>query len=404
MKCRVLVGLLVLAGIATWISCGGSSTTNPQSNPGVIGTGYIFVATQGDQLLSPFQIDRATGKTTTNGAGVATGTRPSAAIMTPDGNAIFVANRDSGDISRYTITSGGTLTAVTPNTAIGTDSNPVAMAMDAAGKLLFVLDQGALGNSDASTISVFSIGTGGALTAVVQPGGNPTLDNATAIAVTPDGKYLYATNSVDSTISGYSVDGSGVLTALTGFPVTSGTTPMGMVVTPDDPANPSSNSIFLYVANANGSSGDISVYEVCDKPSLNCTNNHKDPGDLLEITGSPFSANGGEPGTMVIVHPAVITPPSGTFLYVSDHKLNRVLQYSVATVTGALTAMSPPAVSTGASPVWVSAQHDGQYVFSANNGSSSLSAYVIHDPTAGALTNVGTVIATGNNPSAVLVK
>src|SRR4051794_25709376 len=114
MKYRVLVGLLVLVGVGSWVSCGGYSSSTP-SNSGVTGTSSIFVATQGDKLLSPFTIDRATGKTTTNGAGVATGTLPLAATMTPDGNSIFVANRDSGDISRYTIKADGTLTAITPN-------------------------------------------------------------------------------------------------------------------------------------------------------------------------------------------------------------------------------------------------------------------------------------------------
>jgi 6-phosphogluconolactonase (cycloisomerase 2 family) len=174
-----------------------------------------------------------------------------------------------------------------------------------------------------------------------------------------------------------------------------------MVVTLDDPTSPSSNQNFLYVANANAGSGNISVFEICDKTSLNCVT---PDGSLTEITGSPFSANG-EPGSMVMVNPKVNTPPSGTFLYVADRKLNRVLQYSIAGVTGSLTALSPASLSTGATPVWVSARHDGQYVFTANNGSTSLSSFVITDPTQGNLTNAGTaIVATGNNPAAVLVK
>ncbi len=404
MKCRVLVGVLVLGGVATLISCGSSSKKDV--NPGVTGTGFIFVATQGDQLLSPFKIDRSTGKTTTNGAGVATGTLPSAAIMTPDQNSIFVANHDSGDISRYTIKADGTLTALTPTVPSG-GTNPVAMAMDAAGKFLFVLNQGPFG-PNAGSVAVFSIGQSAALTAA---GTTTGLDNPSALAVTPDGKFLYISDFSASTLLGYAVDANGALTLLPGFApngvpggiaTSNAITPMGMVVTPDDPKSPSANPIFLYVANANAGSGNISVYEVCDKPSLNCAN--KQAGELGEITGSPFPANG-EPGSMVIVTPAVVTPPAGTFLYVADHKLNRVLQYTIAPVSGSLTAMSPPALSTGASPVWVSARHDGQYVFTANQGASSLSAFVFTDPTKGALTNAGTAsIPTGADPSILLVK
>ncbi|HSS99775.1 MAG TPA: beta-propeller fold lactonase family protein, partial [Terriglobales bacterium] len=110
-----------------------------------------------------------------------------------------------------------------------------------------------------------------------------------------------------------------------------------------------------------------------------------------------------EPGSMVMVTPVVTTGTTGTFLYAADKKLNRVLQYSTSPVTGALTALSPPAVSTGLTPVWVGASHDGQYVLTANNGSQSVSIYVIHDPQSGILGNAP-VAATGTNPSAVLVK
>ncbi len=365
MKYRVLVGLLVLVGLGSWVSCGGYSSSTPP-NPGVTGTGFVFVATQGDNKLSPFIIDQAAGKVTSNGNGVATGSLPSAAIMTPAGDAIFVANQSSNDISRFSIKADGTLTAVTPTISVGgANSNPIAMAMDAAGKFLFVLNQGAFGVPNGGSVAVFSIGQNAGLTAV---GTTTALDNASAIAVTPDGKFLYVTDSLVSTIVGYSVDANGGMAVLTdfpapqaptagnplgtpgGIPILNATTPMGLVTTPDDAKSPSANPIFLYVANAG--TGQISAYEICDKPSLNCSNAAADPGDLLEITGSPFAA-GGEPGSMVIVSPAVVTPPAGTFLYAADKKLNRVLQYSISAVTGTLSQLSPAAVSSGTTPLWV---------------------------------------------------
>jgi 6-phosphogluconolactonase (cycloisomerase 2 family) len=422
MKYRVLVGLLVLSGLGVWVSCGGSGSTSTPANPGVVGTGAVYIATQGDNLISSFLLDRAAGKVTTNGNGVATGSLPSAGITTPAGDAIFILNKNSNDISRYTVKTDGTLTAVTPNISTG-GTNPVAMAMDGAGKFLFVLNQGTAGARNAGSVEVFSIAASAALTDVTAGVSKATaLDNASAIAVTPDGKYLYVTDSVVSTILGYSVDGGGGLTVLAdftapqapsgppantpgipgGMPIVNATTPMALLTSLDDPQKPSANPIFLYVANVG--TGQISVYEICDKPSLNCSNSGKDPGDLLEITGSPF-ASGGEPISMVMVNPAVLTPPSGTFLYAADHKQNRVLQYSVSPVTGGLTALSPPAVSTGSEPVWVGAFRNGQYVFAANNGSQSVSGYIITDPTAGQLTTIpNAVVPTGNNPSVVITE
>src|ERR1051325_5395661 len=115
MKYRVLVGLLVLFGLGVCISCGGAGSTSTTTNPGVTGTGAVFVVTQGDNLISPFLLDRAAGKMTTNGKGVATGSLPSAVIQTPSGDGVFVLNTNSNDISRYTVKTDGTLTAVTPH-------------------------------------------------------------------------------------------------------------------------------------------------------------------------------------------------------------------------------------------------------------------------------------------------
>jgi 6-phosphogluconolactonase len=406
MKYRGLTVLLALTCFAVMISCSNyNSSTAP--NPGVTGTGFIFVTTQGDQKISSFTIALSTGIITPNGNGLDTGSLPVASVMTPDGNTIFVANKVSGDISRYTVKSDGTLTAVTPTISTA-GTNPVAIAMDAAGKTLVVLNQGNPFSTPqaASSITVFAIGQGAALT----PKSTTTIEftpilpsqDASAIAITPDGKFVYATSLQENLLSGYSIDPtSGALTQVNGSPYTTGTTPSGLVVTPDDPANPSANGIFVYVANAD--SGNISIFAVCDKVSTACLNSD---GTLTEITGSPMPANATELGSMVIINPAVITPPSHTFFYVVDQGANHVLQFTVAPVTGALTALSPADISTGAKPIWVGAKSNGQYVFAANNGGSSFSSYVITDPTNGVLTLAGsaTTTTTGGNPSTILVK
>ena len=100
----------------------------------------------------------AYGSITANGTGIATGTTPSAMILTPSGDAAFVANRDSNDISRYTIKSDNTLVAVSGNTPTGV--TPVSMAIDSAGHFLFVANRGS------DDISVFSISSGAGLTEI----------------------------------------------------------------------------------------------------------------------------------------------------------------------------------------------------------------------------------------------
>src|SRR2546430_8003283 len=104
MKCGTWVWIVILVGLGFLVSC----STNSSSSSG---TGSLYVTTQGDALVSLFSVDLNTGSITANGTGIATGSTPSAMILTPSGDAAFVANRDSNDISRYTVKSDNTLAA-----------------------------------------------------------------------------------------------------------------------------------------------------------------------------------------------------------------------------------------------------------------------------------------------------
>ena len=95
------------------------------------------------------------GTIATNGQGLGTGTMPSAMIMAPSGNALFIANSATNDITPYTVKSDGTLTAGSGTVATG--MTPLSMTMDSAGHFLFVANQGQQSTPASGTISVFSI-------------------------------------------------------------------------------------------------------------------------------------------------------------------------------------------------------------------------------------------------------
>jgi 6-phosphogluconolactonase len=387
-KLRALSGLSVIASLGMLLSCSSTADTPP----GASGTGFLFVATQGDQKISSFKIDFATGKPTANGDGVGTGTLPVSVVLTPNGTSLFVANRTSNDISRYQIGSDGKLTSAgSSQTTIVHDAglmadtglNPLSMAVPASGDLLFVLTQGdmfpASGPQIPSLLEVFAVGSNAALS---LSSSTAVGEDAVAVAVTPDGKYVYVANRTDAQVVGYAVGGGGALTPVFGSPFTAGTAPAGLAISPD--------GNFLYVANSGSDS--VSVFAICDNAAPGCL---APTGELTEITNSPFSA-GVEPVSIAIM-------PSGKFLYVVDKGSNQVSGFVVATVSGALTATSPPAISTGSTPLSIaaiSASDTAQFLYVANNGGSTISPLKINTDT-GNIGTAGPPVTTGGQPSAV---
>jgi 6-phosphogluconolactonase (cycloisomerase 2 family) len=408
MRFRFLPGLLVSVLLLALSACKTSSSTS------VSGTGALFVATQGDSLVSAYTIDLTTGKLTANGAGVATGTTPSAMLLVPSGSALFIVNSNpaitptvpptpcqlpdgAGTISAYTVKSDGTLSPASGSATAGLI--PLAMATDSGAHFLFVANQGLQCNPASGTISVFSI-QDATLTKVsdVQVADPLASSNPgpTAIAVTPDGKFLYVANQFDGTVTGFSVDASGVLTRLTpGATATVGTAPAGIDITPDGG--------FLYVANSGSSN--VSAFAICNQVVTSCSIPASPDGALTPVTGSPFSAGLGPA--------SIVAAPSGKFLFVVDRQSNQISEYKLATGTGELTPNTQASISTGSSPagaalrvgttVVSTTQGTTDYLYVPDLGASSMTAYSF-DSTAGILGLLGSPVTTGGQPSAVATK
>ena len=87
--------------------------------------------------------------------------------------------------------------------------------------------------------------------------------------------------------------------------------------------------------------------------------------------------------------------------YVANQGSSTVSQYSRDTTTGALTAMSPATIATGASPRSVAVSADGKSAYVANYSSNTVSQYS-RDTTTGALTAMSpATIAAGVGPISV---
>ena len=407
---RIKSGLLALGVALLVFSLDSCSNTN---NGTTTSTGFMWVATQGDQMVSSYTIDLGNGSVSSARSSTASGPNPTAMALTPDGTTLFVANVDENvgtsqapsyvdQVRPFPINqSDGTIGAVatpvqiTANTFSTPQGMALAMAVDPSGKFLFVTHQGNAGVVGApgtveGSISVFTIsGTG--LSPVGSPvlttlPGDVTANGPTAIAVSSS--YLYVADQFSSVVAAYSYDANGNLTFLNSYPVPANPSALAFSRVP---AN-SNRDNYLIVANiGSAGGGQVTVFNACVAATLTCSA----PTGLL-TQASSVSANGSSPV-------GVIVDPAFDWVYVIDKKSSQVSQFSFAGATGVVTALSPSAVSVGASPVSGGVTRDGNWVFIANNGQSNLSALGVSS--AGKLSPANTAsVILSNQPSAIVVR
>src|SRR5204862_1732897 len=119
------------------------------------GTSFMWLATQGDQKVTAFNINQSNGAISQVGAAASTGVQPAAMLLAPDGKTLFIANSGDNTITAYAINSDGSITA--QGSGVPAGQLPVALAADPPGKFLFVANQGTFGNNTSGTVSVFSM-------------------------------------------------------------------------------------------------------------------------------------------------------------------------------------------------------------------------------------------------------
>jgi 6-phosphogluconolactonase (cycloisomerase 2 family) len=407
MKSRWVVAGVV--GLAAFVM--NSCTTNGSGTPS--GTDFMWVATQGDKLLTAYNINLSNGAASVVGSAAPTGAGPIAIAVSPQAKALFVANRDDNTISFYAFNSDGSVPApCPPPKAVGCNTiaagpvagTPVALAVDPSGKFLFAANQASQlifpPPNTPDTIAVFNIGSGGALTLA----GNfaSTGNGPSALAASPTGNFLYVANRYTSTISILSYDNAGALTQVSAPPVTPGTNPAGLAfsrcagtttatVTCPSAAPPG----YLFVANAG--SNNISIFSACIQVTTACPSAD---GTLTPVASSPVTASGTGPVSFII-------DPVLDFVYAVNNGSFQVSEYSYSPATGALTPLSPTTISTGASPLSGGITSDGDWVFVPNNGGSSVSGFSLKVPAGTTPTGqlgVGASVSLVGQPSAVLIQ
>ena len=374
--------VVVALSLVFLLNCGSSSKS-----------GFIYLATQGTSpgQVSTYTVNLGNGLLNSNngvlvqtGKSVSTGTQPTVLLFGPTSSFAYIANFGSNDISTFTVNKDGSLTASSSTTALKNAARPTGLAMDPGAHFLFVANQGlAVSQSNPTAIpgnvSVFSIGSGGALSEVagspfsIQETSpplpfNPVAPFPSGVAVAHSGSFVYVADQANNAVVGFSFDStSGALTPIAEtcpqcFGTNVGNSPSAVFSAPVGD--------FLYVANS--SSNDIYEFVI------------NSDGTLSPLNGST-SATTVAAGVGPI---SMTTDPSAKYFYVLSNQGSEVTGYTLNQVTGALTAITGAGgtVSTGANPVAFTLRSDNSrdgnfWLFVSNNGASSVSTYSMEGTT-----------------------
>ncbi len=325
---------------------------------------YVYVTNQGAGNVSQFDglgglLVPLTPATVPAGGG-ATGI-----AVSPDGKSAYVANQFNNTVSQYDVGSDGRLGPKTPAT-VPAGQHPVGIAVSPDGKHVYVADFIGVPQVP-GTVAQFSVGAGGALTPLT-PATVPAGIGTDGVAVSKDGKSVYAVNQLDVLFQ-YDVGPSGALT-----PKSPPTTPNGSggfqaVVSPDG------QQLFVTVPPLGVLSLDIGVDG--------------------QITGAAS-------GTFLDSAEGLAVSPDGKSLYVAQTGIDSVAQFDIEP-TGALSLKSTPAIgASGSRPIGVAVAPDGKSVYVANSFSNSVSQF---DVGAGGLLSPKSppAVPAGGDPVAVAV-
>jgi 6-phosphogluconolactonase len=118
-------------------------------------------------------------------------------------------------------------------------------------------------------------------------------------------------------------------------------------------------------------------------------------GFTVNSDGTLTALNGGVPFPAGIHPSAIVSDPTGTYLYVTDANSENILGYQIN--AGLLTPLSSSPFKAGSQPSAMAIDASGKFAFVTNAQDSNLTAYSIGN---GALTSLGTY-TTGSQPMAV---
>lgn len=285
---RANPGPMAYARIARRIYVGAGRTIvsialDPEGRPGILGeTGmlagspvYVAVARDDSLLVSAYfggdelrVHDISGGPPHEERDRFDTSDEPHAALVAPNGR-VYVPHRNGNTTRWFDVSSSGELTAA-GELAAEAGAGPRHIAFSPDGAFAYVV------NEYADSVSAHTVGTDGSLarfqTITTLPAGFDGSANTCAdVHVTPDGRFLYASNRGHDSLAMYTIEADGSLAALGTVPTEA--RPRELDVSPDG----------HYVVAAGQDSGSLQSYRIEPDGTLRSVARHAVGDGLLWV-------------------------------------------------------------------------------------------------------------------------
>lgn len=364
------------AGTSAITATEGTLTGNTTLTVVAASTHFAYVSNDGASTIQWYTVSTtASPYLTSEGTYPSSGTGATQTVIHPSGQYLYYTDNNTNIWVTTIDSSTGALTATAFPSQVAGSGHTNFTVIDPYGRFLYVSDDAG------QTIYGFQINqTNGSLTLISGSPFTANLDSPECLIIDHTGSYLYATNPLNNTISAYTIgQTTGALTPLSTptFPSGTGTGPLLGALDPSGThlyvANTLSNSIAGFSIGTGGVltslgtdtavTGAIAVENLVVDPA----GTHiyvLDEGPNASGTGQVFGfviGSGGVIGAAISGTPiatgttplgAIVIDPADTLLAVDNNGSNNISDFIIG-AGGVLTAATPPTVSTGTAPLYV---------------------------------------------------
>lgn len=350
-----------------------SSADSP--NPVTFNSRHAFVANTGDNTISGYVIDAASGALTAGPPSASAGVGPRTLVVHPRGQYVVSVNQtNQNDLASYAINASRGELAMARSTLATGGQAPVALAFHPDGRSVHLAHSVVTGPNSGMTSAFAFNPIEGTLSPVGGLNGIGTSTPLTSLAVAPNSRFMYFTTNdltgwarIDDETGGYTSDNGLVAFGLAGKTALA--------------VHPSGRFAYITIASDPG---------VVERYSISP---HTGRFSVLGVHGDTVS--GSTPRS-------ITTDPTGRFAYVANTGASTVSMYRVNQATGALTSIGTD-IAAGATPIAIAADYGGRYVYVLSQGTEQVLTYSI-DQASGALILIAAApAATGDMPGSLAV-